>query len=174
MQPHTHVCTVTHRYPWHSLIGDDLRAVAGIACTGLPLMLASPAGVVSIVLAVLTAIFVVFGVQAVLRHVTTIHVDGHGIRALPLGIRLGWQRLSRFRLIYYSVRRDGRGGWMELVLGNGRRSLRVDSRLEGFAEVVRQAASAADRAGLDLEPSTISNLDALGIGAGAGRPHGPV
>ena len=167
MQPRTHVYTVTHRYPWRSLIRDDLRAVAGVACTGLPLMLSSPPGVVSVVLAALMAIFIVFGVQAALRHVTTILVDGHGIRALPLGIHLDWQRLSRLRLVYYSVRRDGRGGWMELVLGSGGRRLRVDSRLEGFAEVVRQAAAAADRAGLDLEPSTTSNLDALGIGTGA-------
>jgi hypothetical protein len=53
---------------------------------------------------------------------------------------------------------------MELKLRSGRRTLRVDSRLDGFTEVVRQAAAAASDACLHLDTPTVSNLAVLGIG----------
>lgn len=159
-----------HRYPWRSLVPDYVRAIVGMACTGGPLVLASLPPLAGLVLGVLTAIFLVFGIQAVLRQVTTILVNGRGIRALPFGARLDWDRLTRLRLAYFSVRRDRRAGWMELKLGSGRRTLRIDSRLEGFVDVVRQAAAAADRERLALEPATLSNLSDLGIRAGREPP----
>jgi len=161
---------VTYRYPWQSLVADYARAASGLACTGVPLVLMPLPGVVSVVLAVLSTVFALFGAQALLRQVTTILLDAHGIRAQPFGKRLDWDRLTRLRLAYFSVRRDRRGGWMELKLGSGRQVLRIDSRLEGFTEVVRRAAAAAERARLDLEPSTMSNLADLGISSGA-QPH---
>ena len=161
---------VTYRYPWQSLVPDYVRAALGAGCTGAPLVLASPSGVVGALLAVLTAVFVVFGAQALLRQVTTVRVDGHGIRARPLGARVDWDTLTRLRLAYFCMRRDRRGGWMELKLANGRGRLRIDSRLEGFIDVVRRAAAAAERARLDLEPATVGNLAELGIHAGAEAP----
>ena len=161
---------VTYRYPWQSLVPDYARAAFGAACTGTPLALASPSAVVASVLAVLTALFVVFGAQSLVRQMTTIRVDGDGIRALPLGARVDWDALTRLRLVYFSVRRDRRGGWMELKLASGRRTLRIDSRLEGFIDVVRCAAAAAEHARLDLEPATVGNLADLGIHTGAEAP----
>ena len=51
------------------------------------------------------------------------------------------------KLAYYSTRRDRRDGWMQLDLRSGWSSVRLDSRIEGFAELVERAARAADDRG---------------------------
>ena len=159
---------MTYHYPWRAMVADYVRAGVGMVCTGAPLLLMEPTGAVRLVLIFLALIFSVFAVQAVLRHVTRIFVSEREIWARPLGARLRWDGLTRLKLAYFSVRRDGRNGWMELKVQSGRRSLRVDSRLEGFTEVVRQAAAAARDACLSLDGATLSNLATLGIRAGAG------
>ena len=170
---------MTYRYPWRAVLPDYVRAVLGVVFTATPLMLMDLPGLVTWVLAFLAMIFALFGAQAALRHATRILMSARDIRALPMGTRLAWDDLSRLTLAYFSVRRDGRNGWMELKLCSGRRTLRIDSRLDGFTEVVRQAAAAASDACLHLEPSTLSNLATLGIGEGIGvgteprvREHG--
>ncbi len=166
---------MTYRYPWRAVLPDYARAVVGVGFTAAPPMLMDLPGLVMWVLAFLALIFALFGAQAALRHATRILMSERDIRALPMGTRLAWDNLSRLNLAYFSVRRDGRDGWMELKLCSGRRTLRIDSRLDGFTEVVRQAAAAASDACLHLEPTTLSNLATLGVGAGATpgvRKHG--
>jgi hypothetical protein len=164
---------MTYRYPWRAVLPDYARAVLGVVFTATPLMLMDLPGLVTWVLAFLAMIFALLGAQAALRHATRILMGAHDIRALPMGTRLAWDDLSRLTLAYFSVRRDGRNGWMELKLCSGRRTLRIDSRLDGFTEVVRQAAAAAGDACLHLEASTLSNLATLGIGAGIGAGTEP-
>jgi len=41
--------------------------------------------------------------------------------------------------------------------------LRIDSRIEGFTELVEAAAKAAEMRGLSLNPATAINLQALGV-----------
>jgi len=170
---------MTYRYPWRAMVADHVRAVLGLACTGTPLALMQLPGLVQGVLAFLTIIFVMFGLQAALRHATRVLVSERDIRARPLGKRLAWDALTGLRLAYFSVRRDGRNGWMELKLQSGRSRLRVDSRLEGFTEIVRLAAAASTGACLYLDVSTLSNLATLGIDTDIGvetesgmREHG--
>jgi hypothetical protein len=52
---------------------------------------------------------------------------------------------------------------MQLKLGAGWSTLRVDSRVEGFSELVSASANAAEMRGLSLDPATLANLKALGI-----------
>jgi len=154
---------MTYRYPWRAMLPDYVRALLGIACTITPLILMQASPLVAAVLIFLAAIFTLFALQAMLRHATHIRVSEEAICAWPLGARLAWNSLSRVKLAYFTVRRDGRDGWMELKMQSGNDSLRIDSRLQGFSEVVRQAAAAASHACLQLDPSTISNLHTLGI-----------
>ena len=158
---------MTYRYPWRTMVPDYVRAAIGVVCTGLPPVFMDLPGLVALVLAFLAMIFILFGAQAILRQATRILVSERDVCARPLGTRLAWDGLSRLTLAYFSVRRDGRGGWMELKLQSGRRTLRIDSRLQGFTEVVRQAAAAASDACLHLDPSTVSNLAILGIAVAA-------
>lgn len=159
---------ITYRYPWRAMLPDHVRAAAGMTCTMGPLFFMDAAGAVRVVLIFLALIFALFAGQAVLRHLTRVCVSEREIWARPVGARLRWDQLTRLKLAYFSVRRDGRGGWMELKVRSGRHSLCVDSRLDGFTEVVRQAVAAARDTCLHLDSSTLSNLAMLGITVGAG------
>ena len=170
---------MTYRYPWRAMVTDHVRALVGVAGTVTPLILVELPGLVQVVLALLATVFVMFGLQAVRRSATRILVCERDIRARPLGKRLAWDGLTRLTLAYFTVRRDGRGGWMELKLQSGRRTLRIDSRLDGFTEVLRLAVAAAAGACLHLDASTLSNLAMLGIDVDIGmdadsgmREHG--
>ena len=66
------------------------------------------------------------------------------------------------RLDYYSTRADREEGWMQLRLRDARRTIRLDSDLEGFDELVRAVAEEASRRGLALDAASLSNLKALG------------
>ena len=163
---------MTYRYPWRAMVPDYFRAGIGLACTGIPAAFMDLPPLVTGVLAFLAAIFLLFGVQAALRQATRVLVSEQDIRALPMGVRIEWDALTRLTLAYFSVRRDGRSGWMELKLRSGRRTLRIDSRLDGFREVLRLASAAATDACLQLDDSTLGNLATLGIGLSAGTEAG--
>jgi hypothetical protein len=170
---------MTYRYPWRAMLPDYARAALGMACTVTPLLLMDLSVPVSGVLAFLAMIFTLFAGQAVLRHATRILVSERAICAHPVGGRIPCENLTRLKLAYFSVRRDGRRGWMELKVQSGRRTLRIDSRLQGFTEVVRQAAAAAKHACIELDASTLSNLATLDGSAQSGaaiesrmREHG--
>jgi hypothetical protein len=52
---------------------------------------------------------------------------------------------------------------MQLELRSGSSTLRVDSRIEGFTELVEASAKAAEMRGLSLSTATSVNLQALGV-----------
>ena len=52
---------------------------------------------------------------------------------------------------------------MELTLKAPDRTLRLDSTLIGFPDVAARATRAAAARGLELTPTTVSNLQAMGL-----------
>jgi len=154
-----------HAYPTSALFGDYLRAAAGFFPT-IAVLATAPAGFIeATMLGGFAALFAMFGARTALRHSTCFEATETGLRAsglLPNSI--SWSELDRMKLAYYSTRRDERGGWMQLKLRAGWSILRVDSRIEGFSELVRVSAEAAEMRGLSLDPATSANLQALGVG----------
>lgn len=156
------------RYPLRSLLLDFAGGGIGIALSIGPLVFVHPAALVAWVLTAVGVLFLVYFGRTVCRHLTHIELDEAGIRASgPLGAAIRWEDLRSLRLDYYSTRRDleGRrmdGGWMQLRLRDARHTIRIDSELEGFADVVRVASAQALRRGLSLDESTHDNLRALG------------
>jgi hypothetical protein len=160
-----------HRYRRNALIGDGARSLAGLAATVGPLALVETSTPVALLLGALALVFLAYGVRTVARVPHRIKVDEAEIAATGLRpVLLRWVDLSSMKLNYYSTKRDGRGGWMQLKLNAGGRTLRIESTLEGFSEVVARAARAADRRGIELPPATTANLSLLGIRGGRGRP----
>ncbi len=154
---------MTYRYPLAKLAPDYLRAGVGIAVVGLPLATMELPGVVRAVLACLMVLFVAFAVQNLLQHRNRVEMTETTLVMRPTGTRIDWQGLTRLRLAWFTVRRGGSKGWMELELRAGRSRVRIDSRLDGFDEVVHRAAEAARERGLDLDPVTLANLRTLGL-----------
>lgn len=153
-----------HRYRSAAVMGDYARSAAGVALTAGPLLLAGAAPSMMIVLGGLAGLFVVYGARTGVRHATRLRMDDTGIaRLAPRPVTLAWRDLNAFRLRYFSTRRDRARGWMQLDLRADRSRLRLDSTLEGFADIVARAASAAERAGIALDAATRDNLASLGI-----------
>lgn len=155
----------SYAYPARALAADYARSAAGLGVCAGPIAFLQPAPVVCVVLAAAATLFLVYFVQTVCRHLTHIELDEAGISTRgPLGAEIRWERLRSVRLDYFSTRGDREEGWMQLKLRGPRRSIRIDSELEGFAELARVAASQARRRGCSLDEATRRNLLALGAG----------
>ncbi len=161
---------VTYRYPVASLLPDGIRALVGLAFTGVPLATVPVALWFGIVLATGVVLFGVFGVLTVLRVRTRVRVDEDGIETCPgRRGRIRWRGLRHVKLRYFAVRRErerkrgegGRRGWMQLVLKGDDGVVRIDSRLDGFDDVLRRTTAAASD--LDLDPITRANFEAAGL-----------
>ena len=162
--------TVTYRYPVASLVPDGIRALVGLALTGVPLAALPVASWFGMVLAAGVVLFGVFGVLTVLRVRTEVRVDEDGIEMRPgRRGRVRWRALRSVKLRYFAVRRErerkrgegGRRGWMQLVLRGEEGVVRIDSRLDGFDDILHRAAVAA--VDLHLDPVTRANLEAAGL-----------
>lgn len=151
------------RYPAAALAGDYARAAAGLAMSGLPLLLLDLSAWVALPLAAAAVLFAVFAARTALRQVTRIVLDEDGVRAEgPFGGAVRWTDLRGLRLRYYATRRDRADGWLVMTLTGGGR-VRVDSTLDGFDALAERAADAAGRNGIALDRATEDNLLALGI-----------
>ena len=144
------------RYPSQTLWADYFRAGAGALLCGLPLVSIEINNWVAGILGAGFVLFAAFFARTALRHATryvlgpdTLCADGPG------GTLVEWNRLDRMKLSYFSTKRDRTGGWMQLSIGStGSRTLRVDSALDGFYDIVERAAQATETARLPLSVAT--------------------
>lgn len=151
-------------YPPSAVYGDYLRAAVGLFPT-IAVLAIVPVGIVGgIMVGGFAALFAIFGIRTALRHCTSIEVTEAALQSSGLlQTSIWWNKLDRMKLSYYSTRRDGRGGWMQLKLRAGWSTLLIDSRVEGFSDLVIASAKAAELRCLSLDPATSVNLQALGI-----------
>jgi hypothetical protein len=165
----SHFVSAALRYSWRVLLPGYAGSAIGLAFSLAPLALVHPAGPVVWVLTAAAALFLVYFGRTVCRQLTHIEQDEIGIRARgPLGAAIRWEDLRSLRLDYYSTRKDSeertmQGGWMQLRLRDARRTIRIDSELDRFVDLVRTAVIEARRRGIDLDEPTRANLDVLGL-----------
>ncbi len=159
-------------YPASAVAGDYLRSAGGLALTGAPLVLVpTPPAVTGILLAA-AGIFLMYGVVSLRRQLTRIEISEAGIHVRGSWFGdVAWRELTSLRLRYYSTRRDRTGGWMQLTLVSGKRRLNVDSRATNFHLIVTRAAAVACDNRLSLDPTTVSNLVAMGVPCVETRPE---
>ena len=172
-----------YRYPVKSVIGDYLRAAAGLTLT-LGVLLSGPLPwFVALIFAALALLFLVFGLRTLQRQFLEVWLDERGIATQvrpPKGEskdgyfprQLDWQDLTEVKLRYFGTRRklqkgDGSGGgFMQLTLSgssNPKTSMSFESSLEGFSAITERAAEAARSINLGIDPATAGNLLTLGI-----------
>ena len=161
------IAPTRHRHTFRSLAADYTRAGGGVLVTALPLLSVETTGPVSWVLAAGALLFGVYGLQTAMRHLCTVECSETGISvAGPFKRTLTWAEMRDVRLRYFSTRRDGRNGWMQLVVKSSTASIRIESTLGGFADIVATAVHAANRRGIDLSPTTLGNIEVLGVKTG--------
>ena len=156
-------------YPTSAMVGDYARSAAGLVPAAIILGVAQLGALGTVALSGFAALFAMFGVRTMLRHRSCLELSDDAVSYYGLRrISIAWRDLDGMRLTYYSTRRDRRAGWMQLELGSGGTKLHLDSRLEGFNELVERAARAAASRGLALNEATVANLEALGVRAAWG------
>lgn len=153
-----------YRYSSGALAADYGRAGIGIVLTAGPLIFVEAGRTVTAVLVALAVTFVVYAIRTACRSATRVWVDDDAIATRGVRRkRLSWRDMTGMRLNYYSIKRDGRAGWMQLRLTGPGGALCFESTLEGFTEIARRASAAAQRRGISLHPSTAANLRVLGV-----------
>ena len=153
------------RYPSQTLWADYVRAGAGALLCAAPLVALDVNRWLALLLAAGLLLFAAFFVRTALRQRTRYVLSAETLCARgPAGAVVEWNRLDRLKLSYYSTKRDRSSGWMQLSVGSrGNGTVRVDSSLDGFYDIVEKAAGAAVAAGLQLSPATRANLQSMGI-----------
>jgi hypothetical protein len=152
------------RYAPKALLGDYVRAGIGLALM-LPLTFAVPAGsVMQWIFALILLFFLLFGARTLARQHSRIVMDSMQIAIFSWRQqRLEWAKLAALKLSFFSTQRDRASGWMELTLKGDGTVIRIDSALDGFADIARNAADAARRSGATMNDATRANLASLGI-----------
>ncbi len=154
---------MTYSYPWKRVAPDYALAGIGLVLFGVLALLPAVATLWRAALIVLALVFLGFGVQTALRHRTRYRLTEQDIRAEPRGPRLRWGELTEVKLAYYATQREARDGRFQLTLIGGGKKLAIDSRLDGFVDIARWAATSASANALALDPTTLSNFSGLHI-----------
>lgn len=153
---------VHHRYPARTIRAAIFRAISGLAVISVLALAIEFSAAVLAVYALLIVIFLAYCVRTLLRAASTIVSDDGGLRVLgPRPREVGWSELTDVRLSYYTTRRDGEKGWMELTLISPDGTIRMDSDITDFARIARLSQRAAAARGLNLSAVTIRNFEAL-------------
>ena len=164
---------MVHRYPARALAGDYIRAVAGLA-VGLGVLLSTPLSpAIVTIFGSWSALFGYFAFRTVQRNVTRVAVTDTEICDVGLRTRvMAWADLQWLKLRYFGTKRQERtqGGFMQLKLKGGGRSLTYDSGMEGFDYVAWRAAKAIRDNGFSMDPTSASNLSSLGVDADQESP----
>jgi hypothetical protein len=150
-------------------MGDYARAGIGIVLTAGPALAVPTGSIGQYILFPLTALFAVFAARTFWRQISVVEMAAEGIAVTaPRPQRLRWDELRDLRLRYYWTKSDRTGGWMQLTLSGGGVRIRIDSALEGFVDIARRAAAAAQDNGVKVSNVTATNFGSLGVDLGAG------
>jgi hypothetical protein len=156
-----------HRHTLRSLTADYTRAGGGLLLTALPLITVDTTVTVAWMLGAGAFLFAVYGFNTVMRHLGIVECNETAISVSgPIKRAVAWSEVSDVRLRYFSTRRDGRKGWMQLVVKSPTASVRIESTLVGFADIVALAVKAAKKRGIDLSPTTLGNVEVLRVKTG--------
>ena len=162
--------TGQYHYSFGSLVGDYIRAFAGIALAATPLLVVSAGPLVNSVLSILILLFSIFAVRTVLRHVSAIELSEADIASDGLITkRIAWNEVKSVQLSYFSTWRDKSKGWMQLKIRGSKVTMRIDSDLNGFDAVAAAVAECAARNDVAMNDITIGNFGAMGISVGGMR-----
>ncbi len=151
-------------YPNGALAAAYLRTGLGSCLTVGPALFLDLPIVSLAILSLLALMFAISAIQTRRQQRLRLIRDDKGLTILPAGDYLAFEALNSVRLDYFSTRRDGENGWMQLRLGSPRVKLTVDSRLRGFEVLVGDFLAHAQRKGLDFSPATMDNFEAIRSG----------
>jgi hypothetical protein len=153
-----------HGYPPDAVRADYARAGLGLGLCGLPLAVIDLPLAITVVLALAVGLFAFYGLRTAAQQSMNLRATDDAIQSSGWRrVRLAWGELSSVSLAYYSIRREGGEGWMQLRLTGKGGTLRIESTLDGFDAIARKAIRSAADNGLELDRTTRANLHLLGL-----------
>jgi hypothetical protein len=153
-----------HRYPRSAIWADYGRAAAGIVATATPLGVVELGAIANTLLSVVALLFTVHALRTAVKQRLVVtcsesKLTFSGIKTKKLTLKA----LHTLDLRYYALNRERTRGWMQLTLKGDGMVCRLESSLDGFDALARQATDAALENGVVLSPATLANLQSLGI-----------
>jgi hypothetical protein len=156
---------VTLRYAPDVLRWEAIKsAIGALICGGIVVGL-DPSVWMAVPVGIVGAMFAFYGVQQLRRGGVTVEVDEdaatriHGVRRTTIP----WEKLETFRLHFYAFGRKAQEGTLEVRLGAGGDKIKVDSTIDHFPTLLVHASRVARAQNLRLDPTTVANLDQLGL-----------
>ena len=161
------------RYRGRALAGDYIRAGVGLL-VGVGVLFSTPLSpVIVTVFGSWSAFFGYFAYRTIQRNLTKVAITQTEICDVGCRTRVrAWRDLRWLKLRYFGTKRQARseGGFMQLKLKGGGRSLTYDSGMDGFDFVAWRAAKAIRENGYGLDPTSAGNLLSLGVDADRETP----
>ena len=151
------------RYPPDLLTREVVKSGLGLAvCLGILIFL-KPIVFITWVLAAISAMFAYYLYSQLMRFKVQFALDEEGLSRQAGGPprRIPWSQMDNLKLHYYSHGRRAKSGTLVLTLYQGKTKVKVDSTLDHFPTLLRTAASGARNKGLDMNPTTMENLEQL-------------
>jgi len=156
---------VTLRYSPNALRWEAGKSALGAAICAVIIAGLQPSIWVAVPVGVVGALFALYGAQQLRRGGVTYQVDEKAATRIQGArrITIPWERLESFRLHFYAFGRKAREGTLEVRLAAGGQKIKVDSSADHFATLLYHAARICRERDLTLDPTTIANLDQLGL-----------
>ena len=152
------------RYPVSSLRGDYIRAALGMAFTGMMLIGASKVPVMFVIIGSIFLLFAGFGVQTLMRHITSIQLKEEGLVVFGFRNRkIKWSQVNGTKLRFFTVKKARDAGWMELILLTSSGKIKIDSSIDGFNKIAEAVAQAVERMDVKIDETSVENFNSLGI-----------
>lgn len=150
----------TMGYPSNLMAPDLAKSVVGLLICGVIALIPDMLSIIQWTSAGLALLFVFYFARTVIRLQSKIYVSEYGIRLSSLrgGTAFAWPELSKFRLRYFSTKRDGNKGWFELTLQAGEAKIVAESTLDGFDDLLEISRDWAKDNQLLVDDITRTNL----------------
>ena len=169
-----------YHYPRSLLLFDGLRACFGMLVSLGPLIFLDINQILAVILSMMAGLFLWFGYRVLVQYrIAIVPTDDGFLYQGWQQHNWRWQDLKGLKLAYYAPMRRRGAGWYQLILKGKDKSIRLESTLIGFDDVLRSAATAAHHKELALDVATSENLHAWSLESGTGArgsglvPHKP-
>ena len=152
-------------YPARSLWPDYTRAGIGLAIALLPMPWVPAGSFGNWLLGLLALLFGGFAAMTWMKQRSTVRMNPDGIRIHgPVGKAIAWNtpRPAGAAVLFHAQGARPRLDAVEALRGGGA-TVTIDSNLDRFNLVAARAARAAAENALALDPTTLANLESLGV-----------
>lgn len=156
---------VTVRYVPSALRWEMIKSAIG-SVGGMAILVGlQPTLWIGVPIGIATVLFATYGIQQFRRGKVRYEVT----QALLLAadgsreLQIPWNSVDKFKLKYYAFGRKAEQGTLVLHLGGAGHRIKLDSAADEFATALFYAAQVARQRDLTLDPTTLANLEQLGL-----------